>query len=83
MKIANVALDGGKKFGPRLCDWLKRIRADIVTLQKAGPKANLPTKSLYEIGYESRSLSELPSPHLGIAISEPVNDFETLPIAIY
>ena len=44
MKIANVALDGGKKFGPRLCDWLKRIRPDIVTLQKTGPEGESPYK---------------------------------------
>lgn len=68
MKIANVALNGGLKFGSRLCKWLKHERPDIVTLQKVGPKKNLPTELLYEIGYESKCLGEVPVPYLGIAV---------------
>ena len=37
----------------RLCDWLKRCRPDIVTLQKIGSTEPFPTEALRNIDYES------------------------------
>lgn len=66
MKLANIAVDGSGKYGGRLCDWLRRRRPDIVTLQKIG--STFPTKEdLRAIGYESEVLGGR-WPHLGVAV---------------
>ena len=46
----------------------ERRRPDIVTLQKIGPKKNLPTTALRKIGYESECLVDIPCSWLGVAI---------------
>ena len=66
MKIANVALDGSKDYGPGLCSWLRNARPDIVTLQKTG--SNLPAAEvLRDAGYEGTCLGS-GWPWLGVAV---------------
>ena len=66
MNIANVALDGSKDYGPKLCAWLRSRRPDIVTLQKIG--SHFPTiEELRDIDYESKCIDS-PDPYLGVAV---------------
>ena len=62
--VANLAA-GAKGYGPRLRDWLKERRPDIVTLQKTG--SNLPAEDLHKLGYETEVLTN-PRPYLGVAV---------------
>lgn len=70
MRIANVALGGGKKHASRLCDWVRASadRPDIVTLQKIGPSERFPVDALGELGYESRLLEKRDDSDLGVAV---------------
>ena len=69
MKIANVVL-GDFCVRPdwsRLCDWLKRHRPDIVTLQKIGPSEPRHEEELRKIGYKGWYLNHNKN-YLGVAI---------------
>ena len=71
MRIANVALDGGRAYGPRLLLYLRANRPDrpdIVTLQKVGPRDCFPTEELGKLGYESWPLWKQDSSDLGVAV---------------
>ena len=66
MKIANVALDGSKAYGHKLCAWLERERPDIVTLQKIG--SHFPSiEDFRKIDYECKSIDSS-HPYLGVAV---------------
>lgn len=70
MRIANVAVDGSKGYGPRLLLYLRASRPDrpdIVTLQKVGPIGHFPSKELRYLGYESQIMDGR-YPHLGVAV---------------
>ena len=69
MKIANVTVGdvGCKPNWSRLCDWLKRCRPDIATLQKIGSKEPMPTEVFRNIGFESWFLDHRRN-YLGVAI---------------
>ena len=69
MRVANVPVYGGKRYGQRLLDWLRarrHDRPDIVTLQKVGPSKHFPTNELGKCGYESQIIGGRHS-HLGVA----------------
>ena len=70
MKIANVVLGrvGCKPNWSRLCDWLRRSRPEIVTLQKIGSQKNFPKAQLRKIGYESICLRWRSASDPGVAI---------------
>ena len=68
MKIANVALDGSKTYGPWLLAWLACKRPDIVTLQKIGSKEHFPASLLSAINYNSRFLLKTDAADLGVGI---------------
>lgn len=69
MKIANVAVGnvGCKPNWSGLCEWLKRRRPDIATLQKIGSTEPFPTEAFRKIDYESRFLDHNRN-YLGVAI---------------
>ena len=69
MRIANVVVGnvGCKPDWSRLCNWLKRCRPDIATLQKIGSKDPFPSEVLCKIGYESWFLDHTKN-YLGVAV---------------
>ena len=68
MKIANIPLSSMKANGPRLRDWLRKRRPDIVTLQKIGLERDFPARALREAGYESAFLGRRSASDLGVAV---------------
>lgn len=70
MKIANVAAGefNCKPDWSRICDWLKKHRPDIVTLQKTWRKEDFPTTELRNVGYTSKLLGKRNRSDLGVAI---------------
>ena len=68
MRIANVALDGGKNYGSRLVNWLEDNRPHIVTLQKIGPSECFPAEALGDLGYEGWPLWKRDASDLGVAV---------------
>ena len=73
MKIANVALDGSKTYGPWLLAWLACKRPDIVTLQKIGSREHFPASVLSPINYNSRFLLKTDAADLGVGILSKKN----------
>ena len=68
MRIANVAVNGSKSYGPRLLDWLENSRPNIVTLQKIGPREHFPAEQLGDLGYEGWPLWKQDGSDLGVAV---------------
>ena len=68
MRIANVALDGGKNYGSRLVNWLEDNRPHIVTLQKIGPSECFPAEALGDLGYEGWPLWKRDASDRGVAV---------------
>lgn len=68
MKIANIPLSSMKKNGPRLRDWLRKRRPEVVTLQKIGLERDFPAQAFRETGYESAFLGRRSASDLGVAV---------------